>query len=345
MGRRAALMPLLDRHDRPLRSLRISVTDRCNLRCSYCMPAAEYRWIPHEAVLRYEEILRLLHHFLRAGVRRVRITGGEPLLRLGLDNLVRMLAGLDGIEDLALTTNGVLLAEQAAALRAAGLGRLTISLDTLDRERFRRLTRRDDLARVLAGIEAAAAVGFAGTKLNTVVVRGFNEDEIPSLLAFGREHGVEVRFIEYMDVGGGTGWSEERVVPQEEILARVASAHGAPQPVAGRGSAPAARWRLPDGTVFGVIAATTAPFCADCDRSRITADGHWFTCLHATRGHDFRSLLRGPGPDQAIAHLIESVWRRREDRGAEEARARRLAGGPEPPAGADRHAEMHVKGG
>src|SRR6185503_18904501 len=221
---------LLDQHARPLRNLRLSVTDRCNLRCSYCMPEAEYAWLPREDILHFEEIERLVDVFVLLGVDKVRLTGGEPLLRRDVTNLVRRLAARPGIADLAMTTNGVLLAAHAGALKDAGLHRLTVSLDTLDAGRFKALTRSDELDRVLAGIAAAASL-FPGVKLDTVVIRGVNDDELVNLIEFSRTHGGEVRFIEYMDVGGATHWSIERVVSRREMLARLEAHYGAITPV------------------------------------------------------------------------------------------------------------------
>jgi cyclic pyranopterin phosphate synthase len=337
----------LDRFARPLANLRISVTDRCNLRCQYCMPEAEYLWLPRRDILDFEEIGRLADVFGGLGVDRIRLTGGEPLVRRDLPRLVRLLAGKPFLRDLALTTNGVLLADQAGALCAAGLPRLTVSLDTLRPDRFRALTRRDELSRVLAGIAAAAACGFAPLKLDTVVIRGVNDDEIEELLAYGREVGAEVRFIEYMDVGGATRWSRADVVSRAEILERLAKTHGAAEPLGGSGSAPAERFRLADGTVFGVIASTTAPFCASCDRSRLTADGIWYLCLYAVAGIDLRRPLRAGATGEELARLVASAWTLRADRGAEERLALRER---KPLAGIevlrrDPHLEMHTRGG
>jgi cyclic pyranopterin phosphate synthase len=339
--------PVIDRFDRPLRSLRISVTDRCNLRCQYCMPEADYAWLPRESILDFEEIAALVDAFTLLGVDRVRLTGGEPLLRRDLPSLVEMLASRPSVRDLALTTNGVLLANHAGALRAAGLHRLTVSLDTLDRARFQSLARFDELPAVLAGIEAAARTGFSALKIDTVVMRGRNDDELRALLEFGRSVGAEVRFIEYMDVGGATHWSAESVVSRREILARLTEAYGAIDAVAGRDSAPAERFRLPDGTTFGIIASTTEPFCAACDRSRLTADGLWLLCLYARGGLDLRHPLREGATREEIAHLISTVWSMRADRGAEE-RLGAPSRQPLIPVAAlkrDAHLEMHTRGG
>ncbi|MEZ5990663.1 MAG: GTP 3',8-cyclase MoaA [Planctomycetota bacterium] len=340
--------PPTDLHRRPLRSLRLSVTDRCNLRCAYCMPEEDYTWLPKPDILDFGEVERLVRVFVGLGVDRLRLTGGEPLLRRDLPVLVGALARVEGVRDLALTTNGILLADQARDLRAAGLHRLTVSLDTLDRERFLRLARRDELARTLRGIEAAAEAGFTGTKLDTVVIRGTNEDEVPALLGWALERGLEPRFIEYMDVGGATRWHPTLVVSREEILARVAAVHGPAEPVVEPGSsAPAERFRLADGRVFGIIASTTQPFCASCDRSRLTADGHWFLCLYARTGLDLRAPLREHGDLEAIARLVRETWAGRADRGAEERlaeHARSALAHPEE-LRRDPRLEMHTRGG
>ena len=337
---------IVDRFQRPLGSLRVSVTDRCNLRCRYCMPEQEYVWLPRQSILTFEEITRLVGVFASLGVHKIRLTGGEPLLRHDLPTLTEMIGRVPGVRDLALTTNGVLLARQAAALRRAGLGRITVSLDTLRPARMRDLARSDRHADVLAGIAAARAHGFRRLKLNTVVIRGVNEDELADLLEFGRAHDAEVRFIEYMDVGGATQWSAEQVVSQREMLEILAARYG---PIASlpAGTAPAERFRLRDGTTFGIIASTTAPFCRSCDRSRLTADGTWFLCLYAERGIDLREPVRAGASDAELAELIGAAWRGRIDRGAEE----RLGMAERRPlyrvAGlrADPHREMHTRGG
>jgi len=336
-----------DTFGRPLRSLRISVTDRCNLRCRYCMPEQEYTWIPRSDLLTFEEIVQLVDVFTPLGVRRLRLTGGEPLLRRDLPVLVRMLAARPGVEDLSLTTNGVLLAGCAAELRAAGLQRVTISLDTLRPERFRALAQRDALGKVLEGVRAATRAGFRSVKLNAVVIRGVNDDELIELLEYARGVGAELRLIEYMDVGGATGWSMEQVVARREILERLAARCGKPRALAENGPAPAERFALPDGATFGIIASTTAPFCHSCDRSRLTADGMWYTCLYARQGLELRRALRSGTPTDQIGAMIAAAWRQRSDRGAEE----RLAlpdRGPFVPLHElrrDYHLEMHKRGG
>jgi cyclic pyranopterin phosphate synthase len=340
-------VPTLDRFERPLRSLRVSVTDRCNLRCLYCMPEPDYVWLPRENILTFEDTARLVDAFTQAGVDRVRITGGEPLLRRDLPDLVRQLASRPAVKDLALTTNGVLLAAQAQRLRDAGLHRITVSLDTLQPRRFRDLTRFDELPSVLAGLDAAARAGFASIKIDTVVIRDRNDDELVPLLEFGRSIGAEVRFIEYMDVGGATHWSMDAVVSRTEMLARLEHEYGALQPLAERDSAPAERFRLPDGTTFGIIASTTEPFCDKCDRSRLTADGFWLLCLYARSGLDLRRPLREGATIDELVGLINTVWSMRADRGAEE---RLASAGRQPliPVAAlkrDAHLEMHTRGG
>ena len=340
-------MPTFDRFERPLRSLRVSVTDRCNLRCQYCMPEADYVWLPKESILTFEETARLVDVFTSVGVDRVRITGGEPLLRRDLPELIELLAACTGIDDLALTTNGVLLARQAAALRQAGLHRITVSLDTLRPERFRELARFDELPAVLAGIDAAARAGFSSLKIDSVIMRHCNEDELVPLLEHGKSVGAEVRFIEYMDVGGATHWSMDAVVSRREMLEQLEGVYGSIEPLPGRDSAPAERFLLPDGTTFGIIASTTEPFCASCDRSRLTADGLWLLCLYARGGLDLRRPLREGATTEELVHLISTVWSMRADRGAEE---RQASPGRQPliPVAAlkrDAHLEMHTRGG
>jgi GTP 3',8-cyclase len=339
---------IADRRGRPLRNLRLSVTDRCNLRCAYCMPEEEYVWLPREDILTFEEAAHLVDVFADLGVDKVRLTGGEPLLRNGLERLVGLLASNSRLRDLAITTNGILLAERAAALRAAGLHRVTVSLDTLRPDRFRALTRREALPQVLEGIAAAGRAGFTGLKLDTVVMRGTNDDEIPALLEYARGAGAEIRFIEYMDVGGATHWSMDRVVSRAEILAGLEGRYGRIEPIQEESSAPADRFRLPDGYVFGIISSTTAPFCASCDRSRLTADGVWYLCLYATQGTDLRKALRAGATREELHALIGAGWRERADRGAEERLAMADRRRPLIQIGElkrDPHLEMHTRGG
>jgi cyclic pyranopterin phosphate synthase len=340
-------MAIADVHGRPLRNLRLSVTDRCNLRCQYCMPEVDYAWLPRDTLLTFEEITAIAGAFGEVGVDRVRITGGEPLLRRELPRLVSQLAALPPVRDLALTTNGVLLADKARALRDAGLHRITVSLDTLDRRRFETLTRFDEHPAVLAGIDAAARAGFDSLKIDSVIMRGVNDDELVDLIEYGRSVGAEVRFIEYMDVGGATHWNRGAVVSQEEMLAALEAHYGRITPLGGRGSAPADRFALPDGTTFGLIASTTRPFCEDCDRSRLTADGVWLMCLYAQAGTDLRRPLRAGATRDDLIQLIRTVWSQRADRGAEERLAvdGRQALIPLAALKKDAHLEMHTRGG
>jgi cyclic pyranopterin phosphate synthase len=338
---------LLDTFGRPLRNLRLSVTDRCNLRCEYCMPEESYVWLPREDLLRFGEMRALVDIFIALGVDKVRLTGGEPLLRRELERLVGMLAERRELKDIALTTNGVLLADHADALKAAGLHRVTVSLDTLRPDRFARLTRFDALDAVHEGIRSAARV-FGRAKIDTVVIRGVNDDELLDLIEYGKAVTGEVRFIEYMDVGGATRWSPDRVVSRREILDVVARRYGRIDPAAQASSAPADQFTLPDGTSFGIISSTTAPFCASCDRSRLTADGMWYLCLYATRGIDLRAALRSGASVEELAALVTAGWTGRTDRGAEERLAlgeRRAFVPVQDLLRKDPHLEMHTRGG
>jgi GTP 3',8-cyclase len=276
----------------------------------------------------------------------VRLTGGEPLLRRDLATLVRLLAGVPGIDDLALTTNGVLLADHVHGLRDAGLGRLTVSLDTLDRQTFASLTRSDELGRVRAGLEAGARA-FPALKIDTVVLRGVNDHEVPALVDEAARLRAEIRFIEYMDVGGATGWTAEQVVSRMEMLERLTARYGAVEALPAATWAPADRFRLPGGQVVGLISSTTAPFCSTCDRSRLTADGLWYLCLYASRGTDLRRLLRDGASDEAVADEIRRIWEGRTDRGAEDrlAARNRSAFVPVSSLKRDPHLEMHTRGG
>ena len=342
---------LLDTLGRPLGSLRLSVTDRCNLRCRYCMPEEEYVWLPRSSILSFEELTRLAGIFAALGARKVRLTGGEPLLRQRLHLLVAELRSVADVREIALTTNGLLLAAHAFALRAAGLDRITVSLDTLRADRFLTFAKSGRHGDVLDGIAAQAAAGFTGTKINTVVIRGFNDDEIPELIEFARAHSLEVRFIEYMDVGGATGWAMGDVVSRGEILTAVAQRYGPAQPLedpsADAIAAPADRFRLADGTTFGIIASTTAPFCRTCDRSRITADGTWLLCLYAGDGVDVRTPMRDGATDAELTALIRAAWQRRADRGAEIRAVTPGRGALYALEGlrADPRREMHTRGG
>jgi cyclic pyranopterin phosphate synthase len=336
-------MVVADAFGRPLRSLRLSVTDRCNLRCAYCMPDVNYVWLPRADLLSFEEMTRLVRVFTHVGVDRVRLTGGEPLLRRDLPALIERLSAVQALRDFALTTNGVLLAPAAAALARAGLHRVTVSLDTLSPPRFLALTRDNGHAAVLDGIVEAVRV-FGRLKIDTVVMRGVNDDELFDLLEFGKAHHAEVRFIEYMDVGGATRWDIRQVVPRREMLSRLRRHYGPIEPVVEESTAPADRFRLPDGTVFGIISSTTAPFCSDCDRARLTADGHWLLCLYAATGVDLRGPLRAGATDPEIESMIRAVWANRTDRGAE-ARLEQAQRRAHPAAVDEVHLQMHTRGG
>ena len=294
---------LVDPFGRVIRDLRISVTDRCNFRCTYCMPAEGMEWLPRSEVLTFEEIHRVSRIFVeRFGVEGIRLTGGEPTVRAHLPMLISQLSGL-GV-DLAMTTNGATLRNSAEELRSAGLRRINISLDTLHADRFEQMTRRNELENVLAGIDAAVAAGFSPVKINAVIERGVNDDEIVDLARFGRERGVEVRFIEFMPLDATGHWANDRVVGQDEIVERIAEVFPLEQMPA-RGAAPADRWRYLDGAgTVGVIPSVTKPFCGDCDRVRLTAEGQFRTCLFATDEFDLREIMRSGGDDDALAGRI-----------------------------------------
>jgi cyclic pyranopterin phosphate synthase len=312
------------------------------------MPEEDYLWLPRQDLLTFEETSRAVSLFTRLGVEKVRLTGGEPLLRRDLPDLVRLLARNERLSEVALTTNGLLLSSLARPLRDAGLSRVTVSLDTLKPERFRAIARRDGLPDVLAGIEAVRSAGFAELKLDSVIVRGLNDDEVFGLLDFAKGMGAEVRFIEYMDVGGATRWSRERVVSKREILAAIEERSKSPAaPIDRESWAPAKRFRLADGTTFGIIASTTEPFCRTCDRARLTADGVFYTCLYAQSGLDLRASLRSSASDEQIEALVAGRWREREDRGAEIRLelAERDALVEVERLRQDPHLEMHTRGG
>ena len=315
-------MEPLDTLGRPLKALRISVTDRCNFRCRYCMPrevfGPDYPYLARTELLSFEEITRLVRLFVGLGVTKIRLTGGEPLLRRELPALVQQVAAVPGLEDLALTTNGVLLPDLAESLREAGLKRLTVSLDTLRPGRFQALCDTDlPLARVLAGVEAARAAGFGPLKLNCVLQRGVNDDEILELAAFAREQGHTLRFIEFMDVGTSNGWQLAAVVPAAEVHG-ILHAQWPLEPLPEGPGRVARNWRYADGRgEVGLIASVTAPFCRDCDRARLAADGHLYTCLFAATGLDLKAFLRAGHSDADITALLASHWGRREDRYSE----------------------------
>jgi cyclic pyranopterin phosphate synthase len=302
---------LVDSFGRVVRDLRVSVTDRCNFRCTYCMPEEGMQWIPRSEILTFEEIERVARLCVeRFRFDGIRLTGGEPTVRAHITTLVAKLAAieLDGCPiDLAMTTNGATLRHNAHDLRVAGLTRLNISLDSLDREKFARMTRRDELDNVLAGIDSAQEAGFAPLKINAVVERGVNDDEIVALARFGRERGIEVRFIEFMPLDASDAWQRAQVVGQDEILATLA-AEWELEPMPARGAAPADRWCYTDGGgTVGVIPTVTKPFCGDCDRVRLTADGQFRTCLFATDEFDVRAALRTGASDDDLVALIEGA--------------------------------------
>ena len=312
---------IADTLGRPLRDLRISVTDRCNFRCVYCMPRevfdANYRFLPHDAILTFEEITRLARIFVCLGVKKIRLTGGEPLVRRGLERLVAMLAPLDA--DLTLTTNGSLLAKQARALKDAGLSRLTVSLDSLDEATFRAINDADyPVSKVLEAIDVAAAVGLVPVKVNMVVKRGANDGEIVAMAQRFRGSGHIVRFIEYMYVGSTNGWRMDDVVPSAEVLRRIAEAFPLEPADPNYAGEVAQRWRYRDGAgEIGVISSVTQAFCSTCSRLRLSTEGSLFTCLFAQGGHDLKSLLRGGASDDEIVNEIAAVWRARGDRYSE----------------------------
>ncbi len=313
-------MLVLDRLDRPLRDLRISVTDRCNLRCGYCMPrevfGSRYRFLPPDRLLSFEEIARITRVMAGLGVRKVRLTGGEPLLRDGLEELVAMLAAIDGVQDLALTTNGLLLARRARALAEAGLDRVTVSLDALDPSTLSAMADAPlSPQRVLAGIEAATEAGLHPVKVNMVVRREINDEQLLPMAEHFRHRPQTLRFIEYMDVGTTNGWQRREVVPVGEILARIGE-HWPLEPLepSAQGEV-ASRYRYADGAgEIGLIHSVSAPFCHGCTRARLAADGNLFTCLFATGGHDLRSLLRRGCDDGQLEGALASVWTGRADR-------------------------------
>lgn len=300
-----ASAPLVDRFGRVHTNLRISVTDRCNIRCFYCMPDEKLRFLPRAQILSFEEIARFVRAVVPFGVRKLRLTGGEPLVRAGLSRLVAQLAAIDGVQDLALTTNGILLAEQAAVLQAAGLQRLNISLDSLKEETFRAISRREGLHRVLAGIAAAQEAGFERIRLNAVAIRDLTEAEIVPLVRFARERNMEMRFIEFMPLDAEGKWDDGQVLAGEEIRRTIEREVGRLEPVPRDDpSQPAIDFRFADGGVVGFINPVTHPFCGDCNRLRITAEGKLRNCLFSTEEWDARELLRGEASDDAIVALV-----------------------------------------
>jgi len=316
-----------DVRGRPLRDLRISVMDRCNFRCPYCMPREtfheNYRFLPAAARLSFEEIVRLTRLFVKAGVRKVRLTGGEPLLRSGIADLVGELSSIPGVEDLALTTNGVLLAQHAARLKANGLRRVTVSLDSLDPEVFRRASGGfDGVERVLDGIEAAREAGLEPIKINAVVQRGLNEECVLDLVERFRGTGVVVRFIEYMDVGNRNHWMPDRVVHSRELMQRIEARWPLVATAPGYRGEVAERYRFADGQgEIGFISSVSQPFCGDCTRARLSSEGVLYTCLFATHGTDLREPLRAAASDDELLARIRGIWQARDDRYSEQRRA------------------------
>ena len=308
-------MNIVDTLKRPIRDLRISVTDRCNFRCTYCMPFDEYTWMAKSEVLSFAEIERLARIFAGLGVTQIRLTGGEPLVRRELYRLVGALSAIPGINDLSLTTNGALLEEQAQGLFDAGLKRINVSIDTLKPERFREITQRGDLDVVMKGLFSAQRVGMHPIKINAVVIRGFNEDEILDLVSFARQHDFEMRFIEYMDVGNANGWTLNKTFTKSEILQTIQSTF--PVKEAGRagGTAPAVDYEFLDGSGrIGIIGSVTEPFCSSCTRVRMTADGKLVTCLFSEIGFDLKTMMRGGASDEAVVEKIREIWSGRTDR-------------------------------
>ncbi len=341
---------LADVLGRPLRDLRISVTDRCNFRCSYCMPKEVFdkthAFLPHSALLSFEEITRCARLFVAHGVHKLRLTGGEPLLRKNLETLVSMLAELRTPSgkslDITLTTNGSVLARKAQALKDAGLKRVTVSLDALDDSVFRRMNDVDfPVAEVLRGIEAAQRVGLAPIKVNMVVKRGTNEQQIVPMAEHFRHSGIVLRFIEYMDVGATNGWRMDEVLPSAQVVQRLNQAHALEPIEANEPGETAARWRYVDGAgEVGVISSVTQAFCRDCNRARLSTEGRLYLCLFATAGHDLRELLRGGASDEHLSAAIAAIWGQRDDRYSE------LRGAMSPDAGAGpKRVEMHYIGG
>ncbi|CAM3351107.1 GTP 3',8-cyclase MoaA [Stackebrandtia soli] len=312
---------LRDRYGRTAVDLRVSLTDRCNLRCTYCMPAEGLPWLPKPELLTDDEVVRLVGIAVRLlGVRQVRFTGGEPLLRRGIVDIVSRTAELEPRPRISLTSNGIGLERSAAALAAAGLDRVNVSLDTLDRERFRRLAHRDRLDDTVAGLAAAATAGLTPVKVNAVLMRGVNEDEAVPLLRFALEHGYQLRFIEQMPLDPQHGWSRDDMVTADEILALLATEFALSPDPAPRGAAPAQTWLVDGGPAkVGVIGSVTRPFCGDCDRTRLTADGQVRACLFATTETDLRALLRAGEPDETIADAWRAtMWAKRPGHGIDD---------------------------
>ncbi|HSW39117.1 MAG TPA: GTP 3',8-cyclase MoaA [Acidobacteriota bacterium] len=335
---------LTDRLGRELKDIRISVTDRCNFRCTYCMPLDRYGWIDRREILTFEEITRLAGLLVGLGVEEIRITGGEPLLRHGLEALVRQLSGIGGLKNLSLTTNASHMSEQAGKLAAAGVQRVNVSLDTLNREKFRAITRLNDLPKVIEGLHAAKRHGMQPIKINSVIQRGVNDDDILELVEFSRQNGFWIRFIEFMDVGNSNNWVSEEMLSKKEMLEIIHARY--PLEEIGRRdpSAPSVDYRFADGVGnIGVIASVTEPFCAGCARARLTADGRMVLCLFSEESIDLKTLLRTGADDQEILDVIRSAWKGRSDRYSEERLEAMNSGGYRP--GSRKKIEMISLGG
>src|SRR3989338_3564339 len=306
---------LVDGYKRPIKDLRISVTDRCNFRCVYCMPHDEDEWIDKKEILTFEEIPRLARLFARLGVDKIRLTGGEPLMRRNLELLIAQLSSIEGIKDICVTTNGSLLADKVAAFKAAGLKRINVSVDTLKPEKFKEICKRGDLDKVWEGLFAAQKQGLHPIKVNAVIERGVNDDDIVELVEFSRQHGFFMRFIEYMDVGNTNSWTSEKLVSKKEIVEKINARFPLKEVGRENGSAPAVDYEFADGRgEVGIVASVTEPFCSTCNRARLTADGKLVTCLFSSVGHDLKALLRGGSSDDEILSFITGIWQVRKDR-------------------------------
>ena len=310
---------LRDTYNRPIKDLRISVTDRCNFRCTYCMPLDEYEWLEKSEVLSFEEITRFVRLFMQLGVEKIRLTGGEPMARRDLDKLIAKLSALENAPELCLTTNGSLLADKAAVLKAAGLQRINVSLDSLKPDRFREITKRGDLNTVLDGLFAAKRCGLSPIKINAVIERGVNDDEILDLVTFSREHSFALRFIEFMDVGNANGWQSDKIVSKQEIIDTIQTQFPLREIGRDKGSAPSVDYEFVDGSGdIGVIASVSEPFCSSCTRARITADGKFVTCLFSNTGYDLKTPLRNGASDDEVLAVLSRIWGTRQDRYSEE---------------------------
>jgi GTP 3',8-cyclase len=311
------------------------------------MPEPEYVWLPKDRLLSFEELIQVSQIAVGLGVNSIRITGGEPLLRRDLPTLIRHLSKINGLKDLALTTNGVLLAPLARALKKSGLHRITLSLDSLQPERYAAFSGIDKLEEALQGLRAVQEAGFKDIKINAVAIRGFNDDELGDMLRFAGRENVQLRFIEYMDVGGATEWTSQKVLSAKEILRMLSAQFGAIRPLPGRGSAPSQSYQLENGQVFGIIGSVSEPFCGDCDRGRVTADGTLYTCLYAEKGVDLCSIIRGENGLSGLEKALSEAWINRRDRGAVHRTATKNRGAW---VSADRlrrepRLEMHTRGG